>query len=145
MGEGPPLLQAVREEGGGFFFSFFFFFGFFSLTHSLSLFAFFQPLPLTHSRRNKPQTDPFASVHISALALLKMAMHAKSGGDLEVMGMLAGRAAGDAFVVLDAFPLPVVGTETRVNAQAEANEYMIDFLETNKVKGREREREGGEG
>lgn len=62
-----------------------------------------------------------------------MAMHAKSGGDLEVMGMLAGRAAGDAFVVLDAFALPVVGTETRVNAQAEANEYMIDFLETNKV------------
>ena len=63
-----------------------------------------------------------------------MAMHAKSGGDLEVMGMLAGRASGDAFVVLDAFALPVVGTETRVNAQAEANEYMIDFLETNKVR-----------
>ena len=72
-----------------------------------------------------------------------MAMHAKSGGDLEVMGMLAGRAAGDAFVVLDAFALPVVGTETRVNAQSEANEYMIDFLETNKVRKREeREREG---
>ena len=35
-----------------------------------------------------------------------MAMHAKSGGDLEVMGMLAGRASGDAFVVLDAFALP---------------------------------------
>lgn len=28
------------------------------------------------------------SVRISALALLKMAMHAKSGGNIEVMGML---------------------------------------------------------
>ena len=55
--------------------------------------------------------------------------------------MLAGRAAGDAFVVLDAFALPVVGTETRVNAQAEANEYMIDFLETNKVREKRSERE----
>jgi len=27
-------------------------------------------------------------VRISALALLKMAMHAKSGGNIEVMGML---------------------------------------------------------
>ena len=62
-----------------------------------------------------------------------MAMHARSGGDLEVMGMLTGRAKGGAFIVLDAVALPVVGTETRVNAQAEANEYMVDFLETNKV------------
>ena len=62
-----------------------------------------------------------------------MTMHARSGGDLEVMGMLTGHASGDSFVVLDAFALPVVGTETRVNAQSEANEYMVDFLETNKV------------
>ena len=104
-----------------------------------SLFLFFLPrlllpLLLAHFQLNKTHH----SVHISALALLKMAMHAKSGGDLEVMGMLAGRASGDAFVVLDAFALPVVGTETRVNAQAEANEYMIDFLETNKVRRRKK-------
>jgi len=30
-------------------------------------------------------------VRISALALLKMAMHAKSGGNIEVMGMLQAR------------------------------------------------------
>ena len=38
------------------------------------------------------------------------------------------------FVVMDAFALPVEGTETRVNAQAEAYEYMVDFAETNKVR-----------
>ncbi len=73
-------------------------------------------------------------VKISALALLKMAMHAKSGGNLEIMGMLQGKIVGDNFVVLDAFALPVEGTETRVNAQAEAYEFMIDFFESNKVR-----------
>ena len=73
------------------------------------------------------------SVKISALALLKMAMHAKSGGNIEIMGMLYGKVQGDTFIVIDAFALPVEGTETRVNAQAEAYEYMVDFAETNKV------------
>ena len=72
-------------------------------------------------------------VKISALALLKMAMHAKSGGNLEIMGMLQGKIVGDSFLVLDAFALPVEGTETRVNAQTQAYEYMIDFFESNKV------------
>lgn len=67
------------------------------------------------------------------MALLKMAMHAKSGGNLEIMGLLQGKIMGDTFIVIDAFALPVEGTETRVNAQAEAYEYMIDFAETNKV------------
>lgn len=75
----------------------------------------------------------FKSVRISALALLKMAIHARSGGDLEVMGVMQGKVLGSEFVVLDAFPLPVEGTETRVNAQAEAYEYMVEFLETSKV------------
>ena len=47
--------------------------------------------------------------------------------------MLQGKVLGDTFVVLDAFALPVEGTETRVNAQAEAYEYIIDFAESNKV------------
>lgn len=33
------------------------------------------------------------------------------------------------FVVTDCFALPVEGTETRVNAAEEANEFMIEFLE----------------
>ncbi|KDD74343.1 hypothetical protein H632_c1386p0 [Helicosporidium sp. ATCC 50920] len=52
------------------------------------------------------------------------------------MGLMRGRVTGDTFLVLDAFPLPVEGTETRVNAQSEAYEYMVDFLETCKLAGR---------
>lgn len=54
---------------------------------------------------------------------------------MQIMGMLVGKTVGDTFVVIDSFALPVEGTETRVNAQAEAYEYMVDFLETNKVSG----------
>ncbi|KXZ43921.1 hypothetical protein GPECTOR_77g19 [Gonium pectorale] len=57
----------------------------------------------------------------------------RSGGNLEVMGILQGKVCGDTFIVLDSFALPVEGTETRVNAQAEAYEYMVDFLDTNKA------------
>ena len=85
-----------------------------------------------HHAHNMAQLS-WRSVRISALALLKMAMHAKSGGNIEIMGMLYGKVQGDTFIVIDAFALPVEGTETRVNAQAEAYEYMVDFAETNRV------------
>eukprot|EP00193_Tetraselmis_chui_P009698 CAMPEP_0177751692 /NCGR_PEP_ID=MMETSP0491_2-20121128/511_1 /TAXON_ID=63592 /ORGANISM="Tetraselmis chuii, Strain PLY429" /LENGTH=319 /DNA_ID=CAMNT_0019266825 /DNA_START=119 /DNA_END=1080 /DNA_ORIENTATION=- len=80
-------------------------------------------------------TDPhhFKHVKVSALALLKMAMHARSGGNNEVMGMLQGKIMGDTFVVMDSFALPVEGTETRVNAASEANEYMVQFADSQKV------------
>lgn len=84
------------------------------------------------------RTDPhyFTSVRISAVALLKMVMHARSGGSLEVMGLMLGKIEANTFVVTDSFRLPVEGTETRVNAQDEANEYMVEFLS--------RAREGGQ-
>ncbi|PRW58194.1 COP9 signalosome complex subunit 5b-like [Chlorella sorokiniana] len=84
------------------------------------------------------KSDPhyFKRVRISALALLKMAMHAKSGGNIEVMGVMQGKIQGNEFIVVDTFALPVEGTETRVNAGAEAYEYMVDFLETTKASGR---------
>ncbi|KAL9092777.1 MAG: hypothetical protein Q9159_000675 [Coniocarpon cinnabarinum] len=74
--------------------------------------------------------DPnhFKHVRISAVALIKMVMHARTGGQLEVMGLMQGYVAGDSIIVTDAFRLPVEGTETRVNAQDEANEYMVNFL-----------------
>jgi hypothetical protein len=50
------------------------------------------------------------------------------------MGLLQGKVQGDSFVVIDSFALPVEGTETRVNAQAEAYEYMVDFQGTSKVR-----------
>lgn len=87
----------------------------------------------------KPWTkDPhfFKHVRMSALALLKIAMHARSGGQIEVMGLLQGKVQNDTFVVIDSFALPVEGTETRVNAQAEAYEYMVDFQGTSKDVGR---------
>lgn len=79
--------------------------------------------------------DPnyFRRVRISALALLKMVVHARSGGTIEVMGLMQGKIDGDTIVVMDAFALPVEGTETRVNAQADANEYMVDYAQSNKL------------
>ncbi|KAK7541288.1 COP9 signalosome complex subunit 5 [Phyllosticta citricarpa] len=76
------------------------------------------------------RSDPnwFKHVRISAVALLKMVMHARSGGSIEVMGLMLGSVHGDTFVVTDALRLPVEGTETRVNAQDEANEYMVEYL-----------------
>ena len=41
---------------------------------------------------------------------------------------------GDTFIIIDVFALPVEGTETRVNAQEEAYEYMFQYLETNKAR-----------
>jgi proteasome lid subunit RPN8/RPN11 len=86
----------------------------------------------------------FKEVKISALALLKMTMHARSGGNIEIMGLMQGKVCSimitmlhcdiiyiqvDAhtLIVMDSFALPVEGTETRVNAQAQAYEYMTQY------------------
>lgn len=75
--------------------------------------------------------DPgfFKKARISALALMKMVMHARSGGKLEVMGLMQGKFDGDTFIVMDAFALPVEGTETRVSAQEQAYGYMFAYQE----------------
>jgi len=36
-------------------------------------------------------------------------------------------------IVMDSFALPVEGTETRVNAQAQAYEYMTAYIESAKL------------
>lgn len=74
--------------------------------------------------------DPhyFKKVKISAIALLKMVMHARSGGNIEVMGLMIGRVDGNEMIVMDSFALPVEGTETRVNAQTEGYEYMVEYM-----------------
>eukprot|EP00892_Ulva_mutabilis_P012713 jgi/Ulvmu1/9814/UM056_0055.1 len=84
------------------------------------------------------KTDPkhYKKVKISALALLKMVMHARSGGRLEVMGMMQGKTVGDTFIVVDSFALPVEGTETRVNAAEGAYEFLATYPETAKAVGR---------
>jgi COP9 signalosome complex subunit 5 len=70
----------------------------------------------------------FTSCRISALALVKMTTHARSGGNLEIMGLMTGYVSGTSIIVTDAFRLPVEGTETRVNAHTEADEYMVNYL-----------------
>nr|CAG4648681.1 EOG090X078Z [Polyphemus pediculus] len=81
------------------------------------------------------EKDPhfFKEIRISALALLKMVTHARSGGTLEVMGLLLGKVDGNTMVVMDAFALPVEGTETMVNAQSQAYEYMSAYIESAKL------------
>lgn len=90
--------------------------------------------------RDKPWVkDPkfFKHVKISAVALLKMTMHAVSGGKIEVMGTLQGKVDGNTMVVMDTFALPVEGTETRVNAGVEGYEYMVNYMENAKQVGRQ--------
>lgn len=84
------------------------------------------------------EKDPhfFKDIKISALALLKMVMHARSGGNLEIMGLLLGKVDANVMVVMDSFALPVEGTETRVNAQAQGYEYMTEYIEAAKKVGR---------
>lgn len=96
---------------------------------------FYDEAVQTKTQQEKPwSSDPhyFKKVKISALALLKMVVHARSGGTIEVMGLMQGKTDGDTIIVMDAFALPVEGTETRVNAQADAYEYMVDYSQTNK-------------
>ena len=56
--------------------------------------------------------DPkyFKKCYVSITALIKMVMHAESGGDIEVMGSLQGRIQGNSIVIVDSFQLPVEGS-----------------------------------
>ena len=52
------------------------------------------------------------------------------------MGLMQGKIAGDTYIVTDALRLPVEGTETRVNAGAEADEYSAQYFELCRDSGR---------
>ena len=41
---------------------------------------------------------------------------------------MQGKVVDRALVIMDSFALPVQGTETRVNAANEANEYMVQYI-----------------
>ena len=45
------------------------------------------------------------------------------------MGLMQGKVIGNSIVIMDSFALPVQGTETRVNAANEANEYMVTYIQ----------------
>ncbi|KAF9458160.1 JAB1/Mov34/MPN/PAD-1 ubiquitin protease-domain-containing protein [Collybia nuda] len=82
--------------------------------------------------------DPhyFKLCKISAVALIKMVIHARSGVPHEIMGLMQGKVMGESIVIMDSFALPVQGTETRVNAASEANEYMVEYIEGSEKAGR---------
>jgi COP9 signalosome complex subunit 5 len=84
------------------------------------------------------KSDPhyFDTVYISVIALVKMVLHAKSGGDIEVMGSLQGKVMNKALVIMDSFALPVQGTETRVSAQNQGYEYMVKYITDSEKVGR---------
>lgn len=92
-------------------------------------------------RTNKPwNTDPyfFNCVKITSMAALKMLQHSMSGGNIEVMGLLQGKILLDppTFLIMDAFSLPVEGTETRVDAQAEGYEHSVQYISFMKSHGK---------
>lgn len=94
------------------------------------------PLPAVTHSMSYCSPHYFKDIRVSALALLKMVMHARSGGTLEVMGLLLGKVDANTMIAMDSFALPVEGTETRVNAQAQAYEYMAAYTESAKQVGR---------
>ncbi|KAF8735588.1 hypothetical protein AX14_001838 [Amanita brunnescens Koide BX004] len=99
----------------------------------------FDPEQDKRINRDSPwKNDPhyFKSCKISAVALIKMVIHARSGVPHEIMGLMQGKVVGDSIVVMDSFALPVQGTETRVNAASEAYEYMVEYMENSKKVGR---------
>jgi COP9 signalosome complex subunit 5 len=77
-------------------------------------------------------TDP----HSYLLILSSQVIHARSGGQYEIMGVMTGKIKDRAFIVMDTFALPVQGTETRVNAGDAATEYMVTYKEGNEEVGK---------
>ncbi|WPT12486.1 COP9 signalosome complex subunit 5 [Picochlorum sp. SENEW3] len=101
-----------------------------NLTPSERVFADQATNPASSRDRSwEKDVEYFKRVNFTASAVVEMGIHANSGGNLEVMGLLLGKIEDEVFHVLNVFPLPVEGTETRVNAQSEANEYIVRFLE----------------
>eukprot|EP00889_Picochlorum_renovo_P007640 jgi/Picre1/34670/NNA_002138.t1 len=101
-----------------------------NLTPSERVFADQTTNPASSRDRSwEKDVEYFKRVNFTASAVVEMGIHANSGGNLEVMGLLLGKIEDEVFHVLNVFPLPVEGTETRVNAQSEANEYIVRFLE----------------
>jgi COP9 signalosome complex subunit 5 len=47
-------------------------------------------------------------VKISAVALIKMVMHARSGGDLEVMGLMQGKVKGGNLISLYSYEISYI-------------------------------------
>jgi len=92
-------------------------------------------------REERPwKQDPvhYKHVRISAVALIKMTMHAVAGGKNEIMGLMNGTVDGDTMIVVDAYPLPVVGVEYQVNPGAECDVHITKMNDSNERIGKGR-------
>eukprot|EP01012_Entosiphon_sulcatum_P032088 TRINITY_DN40836_c0_g1_i1.p1 TRINITY_DN40836_c0_g1~~TRINITY_DN40836_c0_g1_i1.p1 ORF type:complete len:337 (-),score=81.89 TRINITY_DN40836_c0_g1_i1:117-1127(-) len=84
----------------------------------------------------------FKQVRMSAVAMVKIVMHAKEGvrepqeTNYEVMGILQGRIEANTLVVTDAFALPIKGSAVEVTLPQEATEYLVNYLELIKQVGK---------
>ena len=60
-----------------------------------------------NKQENQPIPDKSEQIYISALALIKMLKHSRSGVPLEVMGLLLGEFVDDYTIkVVDVFAMP---------------------------------------
>lgn len=79
--------------------------------------------------------DTSETIQISALALIKMLKHARSGVPMEVMGLMLGEQIDDyKIVVVDVFAMPQSGTGVTVEAVDPV--YQQEMLDMLKVIGR---------
>lgn len=90
----------------------------------------------------------FNKVYLSALAALKMVMHAKTGQGkrgiissdksnwIEVMGLMQGHFSENTLIVTDSFGLPVDASEVECSMNQESQDYMLGYLEYMKNLGR---------
>lgn len=83
------------------------------------------------SNQHKIMVNPYYYSHvlISRLALQQILNHSIKGNEIEIMGVLLGIVINNKFIVTRTFALPVQGTETRVNAQSESYEYMVQYID----------------
>merc|ERR1711879_19195 len=83
--------------------------------------------------------DPvyYKHVRISAVALIKMAMHAVAGEKNEIMGLMLGTVSGDTMIVVDSYPLPVVGVEFQVNPGGECDGHIARTSDANELIGKD--------
>jgi COP9 signalosome complex subunit 5 len=115
----------------------------------------FDPEQMKQLYKTKPwKSNPrfFTSVKMSALALIKIVMHAQTGRGkrstfkkgqgtlaaddlvsdwIEVMGMLQGYYAGNGtFVVTDSFAIPADASAVEVSMNSDSEVYIINYIES---------------
>ena len=81
----------------------------------------------------------FKTTYVTPRALLTMMKHSLNGCEpkpREIMGFLSGHAVGNAFLITDAIPFAVEGTETRVGATDECMGDLFEHIDCMKALGR---------